>query len=164
MGRIKANQEFEQKLEGQLTEAQEKRQKNAPVLRMMRLYIGVVKDGRLTPRKKKTDQVYSWANDTELDRMLALNKKINNGATLQSLRQDFAAKDEAMHQKYDAAQEEKHDLQFALDLKEKGARSMIVPSVHTHRSILSVKLCFYYKSSASERLDLCILLIWMKSA
>ena len=51
--------------------------------------------------------------------MLALNKKINNGATLQSLRQDFTAKDEAMHQKYDAAQVEKHDLQFALDLKEK---------------------------------------------
>ncbi len=118
-GRIKANQEFEKRLEEWLAAAKEKRQENTQVLRMVRLYISVVKDGRLTPRKKKTDQVYSWANDTELDRMLALNREINNGATLQSLRQDFAAKDDAMHQKYNAAQAEKHDLQFALDLKEK---------------------------------------------
>ena len=118
-GRIKANREFEQRLEEQLAEAQKKRQKNAPVLRMMRLYIGVVKDGRLTPRKRIPEKVYAWTNDSELDRLLALNKRINDGTTLRSLRQDFAAKDEAMHQKYDAAQSEKHDLQFALDLKEK---------------------------------------------
>ena len=118
-GRIKANREFEQKLEEQLAAAKEKRQKNAPVLRMMRLYIGVVKDGRLTPRKRIPEKVYAWTNDSELDRLLALNKRINDGTTLRSLRQDFAAKDEAMHQKYDAAQAEKHDLQFALDLKEK---------------------------------------------
>lgn len=117
-GRIKANQEFEQRLEERLAEAQEKRQNNTPVLRMVRIYIGVVKEGRLTPRKKNPEKVYSWANDAELDRLLALNKRINDGATLQSLRQDFADKDEAMHQRYDAAQHEKHDLHFALDLKE----------------------------------------------
>ena len=118
-GRIKANQEFEKRIDEWLTAAKEKRRENTPVLRMIQLYVNVVKDGTLTPRKRNPERIYCWTNDTELERMLALNKKINGGATLQSLRQDFAAKDEAMHQKYDAAQAEKKDLQFALDLKEK---------------------------------------------
>ena len=118
-GRIRANQEFEKQIDEQYAAAKENQQKNRPVLRMIQLYIGVVKDGRLTPRKRIPEKVYSWSNDAELDRLLALNKRINDGATLQSLRQDFTAKDEAMHQKYDAAQREKNDLCFALDLKEK---------------------------------------------
>lgn len=117
--RIKSNQQFEQKLEAAIAKAQENSSENAVVLRAMRLYTVAVKDGSIQPRKKNPDKAFLWANDPELDKLLALNRKINDGATLQTLRKDFADKDEAMHQKYDIAQAEKDDLRFALDLREK---------------------------------------------
>ena len=45
--------------------------------------------------KKNPKRVLSWVNDAELDRLTALNAKINEGATLDSLRADMAEKEEA---------------------------------------------------------------------
>jgi hypothetical protein len=116
--RIKANLDFERRLDERLAEAKQEKRENLRVLSAMHLYTTAVKGGYLTPRKKNPERVYCWINDVELDRMLALNKKINEGATLESLRRDFAAKEEAVTQMYDRAEAEKNDLRFALDLRE----------------------------------------------
>ena len=47
-------------------------------------------------RRKNPNRVLSWVNDAELDRLTALNEKINQGATLDSLRADMAEKEEAV--------------------------------------------------------------------
>ena len=47
-------------------------------------------------RRKNPKRVLSWVNDAELDRLTALNEKINQGATLDSLRADMAEREEAV--------------------------------------------------------------------
>ena len=47
-------------------------------------------------RRKNPNRVLSWVNDAELNRLTALNEKINQGATLDSLRADMAEKEEAV--------------------------------------------------------------------
>ena len=56
----------------------------------VRQYIITFKKGVLPVRKKNPKQPFTWINDAELDRLTSLNKKINAGATLTSLRNDLA--------------------------------------------------------------------------
>jgi hypothetical protein len=48
------------------------------------------KQDLLPARKKKKQFVFSWRNDEQLDRLAALNRKINEGVTVVSLRNDMA--------------------------------------------------------------------------
>ena len=63
---------------------------------MMHRYIISFSKGYMPIRKKNPNRVLSWVNDAELDRLTALNEKINQGATLDSLRADMAEKEEAV--------------------------------------------------------------------
>ena len=45
--------------------------------------------------RRNQQKPFAWTNDAELDALLALNQKINDGATLNSLRTDFAEKEKA---------------------------------------------------------------------
>lgn len=48
--------------------------------------------------QKKPRGILTWKNDAQLDRLTALNEKINNGATLDSLRADMAKKEQAVRE------------------------------------------------------------------
>jgi hypothetical protein len=53
-------------------------------------YIVLFKQDLLPARKKKKQFVFSWRNDEQLDRLAALNRKINEGVTVVSLRNEMA--------------------------------------------------------------------------
>jgi len=61
-------------------------------------------------------------NDENLDRLAELNKRINAGATLTSLRNEFAALDKSVAEKESKLAELKSELAFFRDLHSKGER------------------------------------------
>ena len=70
-------------------------------------------------RRRDQQKPYAWTNDSELDALLALNKKINDGASLDSLRSDFAEKEKAAADAESKLRAEEKDLREFYDLKEK---------------------------------------------
>lgn len=96
--RLSAKHDYEQKL---LLELERSRLTNAPnrrVLEMMHLYIISFSKGYFPVCKKNPRGILTWKNDAQLDRLTALNEKINNGATLDSLRADMAKKEQAVRE------------------------------------------------------------------
>ena len=69
---------------------------NKHVLAAMHFYIISFSKGYMPVCKKNPQHVLTWENDAELDRLLALNSKINEGTMLDSLREDMAEKEEAV--------------------------------------------------------------------
>ncbi|MCR4646420.1 MAG: plasmid recombination protein [Oscillospiraceae bacterium] len=115
--RLRAKQQFEEKIEQQIKASQQ----NEPaviVLRTIQFYtISFGKDA-LPMRKQNPQKPFSWTNDAELDKLLRLNKRINDGATPESLRQEFAALTELVAAKEAALQKTQSDLKTFLELKE----------------------------------------------
>ena len=87
---------YEQKLVREMEEAKMRNSPNYRVLAMQHYYIISFSKGYLPVRKKNPNRVLSWVNDAELYRLTALNAKINEGATLDSLRADITEKEEAI--------------------------------------------------------------------
>jgi len=94
--RLSRKLEYEQKLAWEMDQAKLNNAPNYRVLVMMHRYIISFSKGYMPVRKKNPNRVLSWVNDAELDRLTALNEKINQGATLDSLRADMAEKEEAV--------------------------------------------------------------------
>ena len=92
--RIAMKRDYESKLKQQAEEAKRGKAPNYRVLQMMYYYTIAFSKGYLPVKKKNPKGVLTWQNDAELDRLLALNEKINNGATLDSLREDMAEKEQ----------------------------------------------------------------------
>ena len=94
--RLSRKLEYEQKLVREMEQAKMSDAPNYRVLVMMHRYIISFSKGYMPVRKKNPNRVLSWVNDAELDRLTALNERINRGATLDSLRADMAEKEEAV--------------------------------------------------------------------
>ena len=94
--RLSRKLEYEQKLVREMEQAKMNDAPNYRVLVMMHRYIISFSKGYMPVRRKNPNRVLSWVNDAELDRLTALNEKINQGATLDSLRADMAEKEEAV--------------------------------------------------------------------
>ncbi len=116
---IHTNQRYEQALAEKLNAAKKKRQENWRTLSMMQVYTVAVKYGKLRQRKRNPNQTLTWVNDAELDRLLLLNRMINEGATLDSIRRDFAEKEKVAAEKQQLSDKAKSRLQYAHDLREK---------------------------------------------
>lgn len=91
--RLSAKRAYEHDLEQRLRLAEETNAPNYRVLKMMRLYIIAFSKGYLPMRRKDPARALTWQNDAELNRLTSLNEKINQGATLDSLRADMAKKE-----------------------------------------------------------------------
>jgi len=61
-------------------------------------YVIVFKSGRLPAKKLKPKMPFTFVNDAELDKLAALNKKINEGVTTTSLRNDLANSEKVIAQ------------------------------------------------------------------
>ena len=116
--RIAAKLQYEKALARKISEA---KRTNAPtlfVLQTMQLYTVAFSRDALPIRRRDHTKPFSWTNDAELDRLLLLNKKISEGATLETLRCDFAEKEIAASEKSDALEAAKEQLQKYLEMKE----------------------------------------------
>ena len=87
--RIQHCMNFEGKLNENIDKAKAENSPTYKTLTTIRFYTVTFKKGLLPCRKKFKQQPFSWTNDAELDKLLILNRKINQGATIQSMKQDF---------------------------------------------------------------------------
>ena len=90
--RLSSKLAYEHDLVRQIQKAQANNASNKIVLQTMHFYIVSFSKGYMPVRKKNPKGILTWQNDAELDRLTALNEKINNGTTLDSLRADMAEK------------------------------------------------------------------------
>ena len=117
--RIKAKEKFERDLDAKLKAETERGSSRTVVLKTMRFYIVTYTGGALPMRKRDLKKPYAWTNDAELDKLLALNKRLNEGATLETLRREFAAQEEKVSGMDAALQKQRNDLKSFHELKEK---------------------------------------------
>ena len=61
-------------------------------------YVITFKSGRLPAKKLKPKMPFTFLNDAELDKLAALNRKINEGVTIGSLRNDLAKSEKVIAQ------------------------------------------------------------------
>jgi hypothetical protein len=97
--RLVNKQRFEAGLEHKIGSAKDKDTLGVSMLKTVRHYTVVFAQGVLPVRKLHPKKPFTWTNDAELDKLSALNRKINAGATLDSLRNEFAAQEKAVAEK-----------------------------------------------------------------
>lgn len=103
--RIQHCMNFESKLNKNIDKAKAENSPAYKTLTTIRFYTVTFKKGFLPCRKKFKQQPFSWTNDAELDKLLILNRKINQGATIQSMKQDFEKLETKLKEKNEAAVE-----------------------------------------------------------
>ena len=103
--RIQSSIKFENKLNENIERAKTENSPAYKTLSTIRFYTVTFKKGLLPCRKKYKHQPFSWTNDEELDKLLLLNKKINQGATIQSMKDEFAKLENELHEKNEAVVE-----------------------------------------------------------
>lgn len=117
--RLAEKARYEQQLAKKVAEAKQQTAPNAIVLRTMQFYTISFAKGGLPMRRRDQKKSFAWTNDAELDSLLALNKRINDGASLDSLHIDFTEKEKAAAAAESKLRSEEKDLQSFYDLKEK---------------------------------------------
>ncbi len=120
--RLNAKKKYEQALEQKIQSAMQRKSKDSfevIVLRTMQFYTIAYGNGALPVRKREQQKPFSWTNDAELDKLTALNQKINSGATLESLKRDFENTESTLAEKEKALEKSKSDLKTFYELKEK---------------------------------------------
>lgn len=116
--RINAMKKFEGNIQSKISNTE----KDTPefyVLRSMQFYIIAFKRNALPMNKLNSKKPFTWTNDKELDRLTALNAKINSGATLESIRDEFHAAEQNLSEKENDFSKAKKDLVSYYELKEK---------------------------------------------
>lgn len=116
--RIKANLQYEKDISRMLNEAKRTEAPTYTVIYTMCIYMTAIKRFMLPFRKKNPAKTVMWANDAELDTLLALNKRVSNGMTLESLRKDLAEKEKIAADKADAFLQEQSRLKKYYDWRE----------------------------------------------
>lgn len=120
--RLNAKKKYEQALKQQIKTTTQKKSKDSfevILLRTMQFYTLCFSKGALPMRKREQQKPFSWTNDAELDKLTALNQKINSGATLESLKHDFEAAGSTVFEKETLLEKSKADLKAFYELKEK---------------------------------------------
>ena len=117
--RLIAKQKFDQSLEEKIKAAPDRDKPEIFILQTIRFYMVKLTENALPMRRREKNKPFSWKNDAELDKLLALNKRINDGATLDSLRDEFARQEQRVRECETALQKSEHDLNYFYDLKEK---------------------------------------------
>ena len=97
--RIQSNLKFEKELNAQIEQAKTNNSPTHKTLSTIRFYTVTFKKGLLPCHKKREQLPFSWSNDAELDKLLLLNQKINQGATIKSLKEEFEQSEKKLHEK-----------------------------------------------------------------
>ena len=115
--RFTNKQKFEADVDQKITEGEQKKI-DVTVLRVMRFYTVSFKKGELPCRRIHKKKPFSWKNDEVLDGLTRLNNKINDGATLETMRYDFAEAEKKCNEVENSLKTSRKDLNFFLELKE----------------------------------------------
>ena len=117
--RIKSRKKYESDLQQKINSVESKDSVEGVVMKTMQLYTVAFKRGALPVRKINSCKPLSWTNDRELDRLLALNQKINEGANLESMRNEFEKAEKIAAETEKSLEKSKKDLKAFQELKEK---------------------------------------------
>lgn len=117
--RISGNQSFEKKYKEKLENISENNRLEYTTVKSIVFLMTAVQAQKYRFNKKHSNGVVVWVNNAELDKLTLLNKKINEGATLDSLKQDFSDADKATKELEKMLTYEKGSLDYYNDLKEK---------------------------------------------
>lgn len=140
--RIAAKQKYEKALARKIAEAKRTNEPTLYVLQTMQLYTVAFSRDALPVRRRDHTKPLSWTNDAELDRLLVLSKKISEGATLETLRRDFADKEKAAAEKSDSLESAKAQLRKYLEMREQlevlfaGKRSAVFSPEQAQRILM----------------------------
>ncbi len=69
-------------------------------------------------KKRNPQKPFAWNNDSELDKLMELNRKINSGATLETFRKEFADAEKIVSEKEKQIEKSKSALKSFYDLQE----------------------------------------------
>ncbi|MDE5862428.1 MAG: hypothetical protein K2H28_09590, partial [Ruminococcus sp.] len=116
--RINAKKKYELEIEKKINSAK-KESPEIIVLKTIRFYIVAFSKGALPMKRREKNKPFSWTNDSELDKIIALNNKINTGATLETLRKDFENAENVVAEKEKILDKAKSNLKTFYELKEK---------------------------------------------
>ena len=103
--RIQNSIKFENELNNKINQAMSEKLPTYKTLSTIRLYTVTFKKGLLPCHKKFKQQPFSWTNDAELDKLLLLNKKINQGVSIQTMKEDFEKSEKKLQEKNAALDE-----------------------------------------------------------
>ena len=116
--RMKAKNRFESRLDKAIKELEAKKAPNLCVLQEVRHYIAFVEKGKLPIRKKDKEKPYSLVNDQELDKLLLLNKMLNEGMTADEIRQKAETLEATAQNKGAELERAENDLRAFMEMKE----------------------------------------------
>lgn len=118
--RIAEKKKYEDSIQRKIDELKhEKGSEKLISVSTIRLYTIAISKGALPLRKREKQKPFSWKNDSELDKLLLLNQKINNGVTLQTLKEDFENQERKCNSIVAERQKSEADLKAFYELKEK---------------------------------------------
>jgi len=125
--RIVNKQRFENNIDNKIksTVSQNTENQDKPetlILKTVKHYTVVFSADVLPVRKRNPKKVFEWTNDAELDRLSELNKKINAGANLSTLKNEFVSLEESVSDKEQKIATLKNEFKFFSDLHKAGVR------------------------------------------
>lgn len=115
--RLNAKKRFEDRLDQKIKELETVKTPKLCVLQEVRHYIAVVHKGALPIRIKDKAQPYSWINDQELDKLLALNDMLNKGMDAAAIRQKAETLESDAKKKGVELERAENDLRQYLEMK-----------------------------------------------
>ncbi len=119
--RIKAKLKYERELAQKINMQKSNHATHSPqviILRTIQFYTTTFAKGALPMQKRDSKKPFSWTNDSELDKLLELNQKINSGATLETFQKNFSDLEKSVSEKEKEVEKLKADLQSFYDLRE----------------------------------------------
>ncbi len=116
--RIRAKKKYELEIEKKIS-SMKKESPEIVIFRTIKFYTIAFSNGALPMKRREKNKPFSWTNDSELDKIIALNNKINSGATLETFRTDFEKAENTFAEKEKILDKAKSDLKTFYELKEK---------------------------------------------
>ena len=117
--RISGNQNFENKYTKKLENISENNRLEYNTVKSIGLLMTAIKAQRYHFNKKHSNGIVAWVNNAELDKLSLLNKMINEGTTIDTLKQNFSDANEAVKKYEKELDDEKRLLDYYNTLKEK---------------------------------------------
>ena len=117
--RIRAKQRAEERLNATIEKQMESKTLYLYSLQETKRYMIAFSKDLLPMRRKDQAQPFMWKNDAELDKLLVLNRQLNEGMTPESIRQKAEMLEREAQNEYEKQEAAETDMQIYLDLKEK---------------------------------------------
>lgn len=117
--RIRAKQRVEESLNAEIEKQMESKALFLYSLQETKRYMIAFSKDLLPMRRKDQAQPFMWKNDAELDKLLVLNRQLNEGMTPESIRQKAEMLEREAQNEYEKLEAAETDMQIYMDLKEK---------------------------------------------